>query len=335
MTRSNNKQRARFGLWRRFLLFCANVCDVTLSPQLISDPHPRWPSKKCWPMLLVSFEQRKNKSRKSAVKPYINQSINQSINLPTNNTIIMVHHQNHDVIIPVGSKLRRQRGGMMRESVSAPVSSFARTQLERMGWTEGTGLGKKQDGITTHIKVKQRKEASGIGSEKVMAAVQQQQTQEKWWLDSLGSTLAKLGGGNAGNNNNNAQRHVTDEELFAATGGARFGMRAGKTRNLDKWKRVDDTTTRKTTTATATCTTSTTTAQRQASDEAAVNHLQQQPNPTKKKKKRKADENSKEDVENVNSDEKKSRKRLKKEKKPKKEKKLLKDKKREKRRMSP
>jgi Pin2-interacting protein X1 len=237
-----------------------------------------------------------------------------------------------DVIIPVGSKLRRQRGSMMRESVSAPVSTFARTQLERMGWTEGTGLGKRQDGITTHIKVKQRKEASGIGSEQVAAAVQQQQVQDLWWLDSLGSTLAKLGGG-GGNIKDNAQpRRVTDEELFVATGGARFGMRAGKTRNLDKWKRVDDTNPIRTTTCT-----STTTAQRQTSDEAAaVNQQQQQPpNPTKKKKKRKADENStSEDVENVNNDQEKSRKRMKKEKKPKKEKKLMKDKKREKRRMS-
>jgi Pin2-interacting protein X1 len=242
------------------------------------------------------------------------------------------------IIIPVGSKLRRQRGSMMRESVSAPVSTFARTQLERMGWTEGTGLGKRQDGITTHIKVKQRKEASGIGSEQVAAVVQQQQVQDLWWLDSLGSTLAKLGGGGGNIKDNPQPRRVTDEELFVATGGARFGMRAGKTRNLDKWKRVDDTTTtRTTTTTTSTTCTSTTTAQRQVSDDAAAVNEQQQlpPNPTKKKKKRKADENStSEDVENVNNDQEKSRKRIKKEKKPKKEKKMMKDKKREKRKLS-
>lgn len=130
-----------------------------------------------------------------------------------------------------GSKLRRKRGAMMRESASAAVSGFAKAQLERMGWTEGTGLGKRRDGITTHIKVKQRKEASGIGTER--DALVQQQAEDQWWMESLGNTLAKLGA-------KNAKRTVTDEELFTATGGARFGMRAGKTRNLDKWKRAED-----------------------------------------------------------------------------------------------
>jgi hypothetical protein len=32
---------------------------------------------------------------------------------------------------------------------------------------------------------------------------------------------------------------VTDADLFQATGGARFGMRAGKTRNLAKWRRTE------------------------------------------------------------------------------------------------
>lgn len=146
-----------------------------------------------------------------------------------------LHHTfrctNHSTMDLAGSKLRRKRGAMMRESASAPVAGFAKAQLERMGWTEGTGLGKRRDGITTHIKVKQRKEASGIGSER--DAIVQQQAEDRWWMDSVGNTLAKLGA-------KNAKRAVTDEELFEATGGARFGMRAGKTRNLDKWKRAED-----------------------------------------------------------------------------------------------
>lgn len=37
------------------------------------------------------------------------------------------------------------------------------------------------------------------------------------------------------------KKHIfTDDELFAATGGVRFSMRAGKTRNLAKWKRTEN-----------------------------------------------------------------------------------------------
>eukprot|EP00567_Pseudictyota_dubia_P012635 CAMPEP_0197454202 /NCGR_PEP_ID=MMETSP1175-20131217/37251_1 /TAXON_ID=1003142 /ORGANISM="Triceratium dubium, Strain CCMP147" /LENGTH=45 /DNA_ID= /DNA_START= /DNA_END= /DNA_ORIENTATION= len=38
-----------------------------------------------------------------------------------------------------GSKLKRQLGAALNESVAAPVASFAKRQMEKMGWTEGTG----------------------------------------------------------------------------------------------------------------------------------------------------------------------------------------------------
>jgi Pin2-interacting protein X1 len=259
----------------------------------------------------------------------------------------MDHHDHH--LIPVGAKLRRQRGSMMRESASAPVSHFARAQLERMGWTEGTGLGKRQHGMTTHIKVKQRIEACGLGAEK-MALVQQQKeaVEGVWWMEAVGQTLAKLGG--CTDPSQRQRRHVTDEELFLATGGARFGMRAGKTRNLDKWKRVDDHhhhhhhATTKSASRPGQMEPGSDSAQKHGAplDKAddAMNHDDPQQK-TKKTKKRKARDccADVEDVENVlvvldeDEDQKKkkssSRKRSKKDKKSKKEKK--KEKKREKR----
>jgi hypothetical protein len=252
--------------------------------------------------------------------------------------------QDADHLIPVGAKLRRQRGTMMRESASAPVSHFARAQLERMGWTEGTGLGKRQNGITTHIKVQQRIEASGLGAEKVALVQQQKEAAEgAWWMEAVGQTLAKLGGG--GTDPAQRRRHVTDEELFIATGGARFGMRAGKTRNLDKWKRVDDHHHHQAATSSArpgqmepvSDSVQKHGAPLDAADD-AVNH--DDPQLQKKTKKRKARADV-EDVENVlavlgeDEDKKKikssSRKRSKKDKKSKEEKKEKKEKKREKR----
>jgi Pin2-interacting protein X1 len=138
-----------------------------------------------------------------------------------------------------GSKLRKHLSGSLQEHVSAPTSAFARKQLEKMGWEDGTGLGKKRDGIKTHIKVKKRKDQEGIGADK--AAAEKATSTEQWWKDSLGDTLARLSSkkGKKGDKKTKKGKNYTDEELFEATGGSRFGMRAGVTKNLAKWKRSE------------------------------------------------------------------------------------------------
>jgi len=42
-------------------------------------------------------------------------------------------------------------------------NSFAQKLLSKMGWTEGKGLGKREDGIVDHVRVKRRIDAAGIG----------------------------------------------------------------------------------------------------------------------------------------------------------------------------
>ena len=156
----------------------------------------------------------------------------------------------------VGRKMRENNQQNFREHVSAPTSDFAKKQLEKMGWSEGTGLGKKRDGMTTHIRVKKRKDNVGLGgSEK--PDVEAVLGNSEWWKDSLGSTLARLGSkkkqklskkdkkkdkkdtSKISRKENKASKKFTDEELFAATGGTRFGMRAGITSNLHKWTRTE------------------------------------------------------------------------------------------------
>lgn len=154
-----------------------------------------------------------------------------------------------NVDLLVGRKMRDHYQQNFRENVSAPTSEFAKKQLEKMGWSEGTGLGKKRDGMTTHIKVKKRKDNVGLGgSDK--PDVQAVLGDSEWWKDSLGSTLARLGNKKKDKKkdkkmskkekNHAASKKYTDEELFAATGGARFGMRAGITNNLHKWTRTEN-----------------------------------------------------------------------------------------------
>ena len=41
--------------------------------------------------------------------------------------------------------------------------NFARKQLESMGWKEGKGLGKNEDGISKPLKLNVQKDAVGLG----------------------------------------------------------------------------------------------------------------------------------------------------------------------------
>jgi len=143
-------------------------------------------------------------------------------------------------LLVMGSKRRKQMESSLQEHVSAPASDFAYRQLQKMGWSEGTGLGKNRDGISTHLKVKKRDEQTGLGTEKQRA--EQAAMSESWWKDGIGDTLSKLSsirGKKKEGKKRKKQRNFTDEELFEATGGVRFGMRAAPTKNLAKWRRTE------------------------------------------------------------------------------------------------
>mmetsp|Transcript_8444 Transcript_8444/g.12040 ORF Transcript_8444/g.12040 Transcript_8444/m.12040 type:complete len:307 (-) Transcript_8444:259-1179(-) len=176
-----------------------------------------------------------------------------------------------------GSKLRKKLGATFNETAAQKISktSFAAKQMEKMGWTEGSGLGKRGEGIVSHIKVKQREESVGLGREKEMT----REIGNTWWNDSVAQTLLKLqqkkskkdgekkekkkrkkskdkkktSGDNKGIGSKSEKRKrkrsgveqdedkkifFTDQELFEATGGARFGMRAQR-RAEGKWKRTE------------------------------------------------------------------------------------------------
>jgi Pin2-interacting protein X1 len=128
-----------------------------------------------------------------------------------------------------GSKLRAKLGTSLNEHVSAPTSVFAQQQLQKMGWSEGDGLGKRRQGMASHITVKRREDNVGLGHNSHVPSHDTHQ----WWKDSIGDTLAKLGG-----KKKKQKRDYTDEELFQATGGARFGMRAQR-RAEAKWARTE------------------------------------------------------------------------------------------------
>ena len=62
----------------------------------------------------------------------------------------------------VTRKTLNRLGSSTNESAGSQISAFARKQMEKMGWKDGKGLGKNEQGITTHIKVKKKVENSGV-----------------------------------------------------------------------------------------------------------------------------------------------------------------------------
>lgn len=116
------------------------------------------------------------------------------------------------------------------------ISAFAKKQMEKMGWTEGKGLGKTESGNASHIKVKKMEDNEGLGAK--AAKDEKAEEDATWWHDGFASGLAKMHKkhGKKGKKDKKDKKDKSDkkeksrppsyEELFAATGGARLGMRA-------------------------------------------------------------------------------------------------------------
>ncbi|RLN47862.1 hypothetical protein BBJ28_00018835 [Nothophytophthora sp. Chile5] len=153
----------------------------------------------------------------------------------------------------VGKKLMNRLGAMANEGAAAEVSAFARRQMEKMGWSAGKGLGKQEQGVVSHIKVKKRAELQGVGAEKVQA----EEHKSQWWYGAYDRVASKiqLDVSSSEDEDDSAEKKAkkqkkkdkkkkdkkrkrtavaddqpfrvpTDEELFAATGGKLFGRRA-------------------------------------------------------------------------------------------------------------
>lgn len=217
-------------------------------------------------------------------------------------------------------------------SKNAPLlSKFAQAHMAKLGWTPGSGLGKRRDGRSTHIQVRKREEGLGLGASTVAAVA----TTDEWWKDSLGHALAHLNHQHSTDSNGKKKkkkskktsssqtdpsRRVTDEELFQATGGARFGMRAQR-RAEGKWRRTESTESM-TTPSVTTTTEDTTSKDSSAVDDAKVTTKTISKKSEKSKRKRDGDDDDddKEAAERETSSSKKEKKQRK-EKKEKKQKK--------------
>lgn len=73
-----------------------------------------------------------------------------------------------------GRKLKNRLGSTLNEgSGGSTVPAFAKKQLEKLGWKPGEGLGKRRQGMVSHIKVTKRAEGLGLGESTLDPAIAQ------------------------------------------------------------------------------------------------------------------------------------------------------------------
>ena len=190
----------------------------------------------------MSLRQSGGESSSSSLPPSKSTGgLASSASMKRSSPVVAVGVGGTDVSSLSSKKHRLHLQQSLQEHVSAGPSAFAQAQLHKMGWTAGQGLGRNHTGISTHVKVsKRRDETAGLGVEQLQRQQVIAESQNEWWKDSLGATLAKLSSKSKKRKNASDHKSFTDEQLFEATGGARFGMRAAPTKNLGKWKRVND-----------------------------------------------------------------------------------------------
>ena len=158
----------------------------------------------------------------------------------------------------------------MKSPPAAPAagaySAVSRKLMASMGWSEGKGLGKHEQGADKHIEHKKRGDNVGLGADATVEAQfaaglhkgsAKAAFGDQGWVDAFAGALDSMNDRHSSKKKKKkAKRAKKDssqnflDECFAATGGARLGMRAqrsggGKLRRAEaapaKRARADET----------------------------------------------------------------------------------------------
>ena len=134
----------------------------------------------------------------------------------------------------------------MKSPPAAPAagaySAVSRKLMASMGWTEGKGLGKNEQGAERHIEHKKRGDNVGLGADATVEAQfaaglhkgsAKAAFGDQGWVDAFAGALDSM---NEKKKKKKTKKKTKEakkdssqnflDECFAATGGARLGMRA-------------------------------------------------------------------------------------------------------------
>jgi Pin2-interacting protein X1 len=87
-------------------------------------------------------------------------------------------------------KTIEKMGSVLKESSGSKVSSFAMRQMEKMGWKEGTGLGKNADGRVVHVKTTKKDDKDGLGASAETKG--EAAGEDQWWFDSYSNGMSEF-----------------------------------------------------------------------------------------------------------------------------------------------
>ncbi|CAN0479264.1 unnamed protein product [Ectocarpus sp. 12 AP-2014] len=143
----------------------------------------------------------------------------------------------------LGKRELKRLSSVANDGAGAGYSGFAKGMMAKMGWAEGQGLGKEEQGRSTYVQVKKKDDNSGLGKEKA----QQNKVNDQWYFNAFDSALANMGGKKKKKKKDKKKRDKTADgegvpeagaeattmydKMFKATGGARMGMRARASQN--------------------------------------------------------------------------------------------------------
>jgi len=145
-------------------------------------------------------------------------------------------------------------GAVVNEGAADMSCDFGRRMLAKFGWEEGKGLGKREDGMKSHIVAKQRAELLGLGATTAAASVawappadlpgpppkslkQKKPKKGKKGMGDDDTTVNMFGVKPVGSG---IIPGLDDSAIFAMCGGARLGRRSHPGLQVGKEKRVMD-----------------------------------------------------------------------------------------------
>jgi hypothetical protein len=158
----------------------------------------------------------------------------------------------------VDKKTVHRLGSSLIESNATKPSVYAMKLMQKMGWKEGQGLGRNEDGIAKHITLSKRDDNLGLGHDNAASA---EGAKDHWWNNHFSEKLAaftsSIGKKNKKKNKKSKDKKSREsssssssdsddsdseagkkspsaasgadpslDELFKLTGGKLFGMRA-------------------------------------------------------------------------------------------------------------